>query len=80
MSSKNITLKEEAYESLKAHKRDDESFSDVVLRLSGKNKDIWKGFGMLSDEEADAVRGHVEDVRDQIDEDFTERRDELFRQ
>ena len=80
MSSKNITLKEEAYESLKAHKRDDESFSDVVLRLSGKNKDIWKGFGMLSDEEADAVRGHVEDVRDQIDEDFTERQDELFRQ
>ena len=80
MSSKNITLKEEAYESLKVHKRDDESFSDVVLRLSGKNKDIWKGFGMLSDEEADAVRGHVEDVRDQIDEDFTERRDELFRQ
>ncbi|RBI59459.1 hypothetical protein DMJ13_22885 [halophilic archaeon] len=80
MSSKNITLKEEAYESLKAHKRDDESFSDVVLRLSGKNKDIWKGFGMLSDEEADALRGHVEDVRDQIDEDFTERRDELFRQ
>lgn len=80
MSSKNITLKEEAYESLKAHKRDDESFSDVVLRLSGKNKDIWKGFGMLSDEEADALRGHVEDVRNQIDEDFTERRDELFRQ
>lgn len=80
MSSKNITIKEEAYESLKAHKRDDESFSDVVLRLSGKNKDVMKGFGMLSDEEADALRGHVEDVRSQIDEDFTERRDELFGQ
>ncbi|WP_049971254.1 antitoxin VapB family protein [Haladaptatus cibarius] len=80
MSSKNITLKEEAYESLKSHKRDDESFSDVVLRLSGANKDVMKGFGMLSDEEADDLREHVEDVREQFNEDFTEGRDELFGQ
>lgn len=80
MSSKNITLKEDAYETLKAHKRDDESFSDVVLRLSGKNKDVMKGFGILNDEEADDLREHVEEVREQIDEDFKEGRDELFGQ
>lgn len=80
MSSKNITIREEAYESLKAHKRDDESFSDVVMRLSGQNKDVMKGFGMLSDEEADALRDHVEDVSEQIDEDFQESQDELFGQ
>ncbi|PSP44669.1 hypothetical protein BRC69_07835, partial [Halobacteriales archaeon QH_6_66_25] len=33
MSSKNITITEDAYERLKALKREDESFSDLVVRL-----------------------------------------------
>jgi hypothetical protein len=33
--SKRIQLSEEAYERLAAHKRDDETFSEVVLRLAG---------------------------------------------
>jgi predicted CopG family antitoxin len=34
MSSKNISLREDAYERLAARKREGESFSDVVLRLT----------------------------------------------
>lgn len=80
MGSKNITIKEEAYESLKAHKRADESFSDVILRLTGSDQDVMKGFGMLDDEEADALREEIDRTRKQFDRDAKERQDELFGQ
>lgn len=35
MSTKNISLREEAYERLKALKTEEKSFSDVVLELTG---------------------------------------------
>jgi len=34
MASKNITITEDAYDRLKALKREDESFSDLVTRLT----------------------------------------------
>lgn len=34
MASKNITITEATYEKLRAHKRADESFSDVIERLT----------------------------------------------
>lgn len=34
MVTKNITVTEEAYESLKAVERSDESFTDTVLRIT----------------------------------------------
>lgn len=47
MGTKNISLKQEAYERLRALKREDESFSDVVLRIT--ESDRWSGFGTLSE-------------------------------
>lgn len=47
MASKNISLREEAYERLNALKREDESFSDVVLRIT--ESDRWSGFGALAE-------------------------------
>ncbi|MEF8801989.1 MAG: antitoxin VapB family protein [Halolamina sp.] len=47
MGTKNISLKEEAYERLRALKRENESFSDVVLRIT--ESDRWSGFGALSE-------------------------------
>jgi predicted CopG family antitoxin len=61
--SKSIRLSEKAYDRLAAHKRDDETFSDVVLRLAGE-RSLLELAGVLSDEEADALRSAVDDRRE----------------
>lgn len=61
MPTRTISLDEEAYERLKAHKRENESFSDVVKRLAGERS--WTEVaGILTDEEADALEAAI--VRD----------------
>lgn len=60
--SKSIRLSEEAYERLAAHKDEDETFSDVVLRLAGE-RSLLELAGVLSDEEADELRAAVEERR-----------------
>lgn len=37
--AKTVQLSEKAYASLRAHKRPNESFSDVVMRILGERKD-----------------------------------------
>ena len=61
--SKSIRLSEDAYERLEAHKGEDETFSDVVLRLAGE-RSLQELAGVLDDEAADAVRQAVEERRD----------------
>lgn len=54
MASKNISIREEVYNKLKEIKREDESFSDLFLRLLNSQKqDINELFGSwdLTDEE-----------------------------
>lgn len=53
--AKSIRLSEDAYERLAAHKREDETFSDVVLRLAGE-RSLMGIAGILTDDEADAMR------------------------
>jgi len=60
--SKSIRLSDEAYERLAAHKREDETFSEVVLRLAGE-RSLLELAGILSDEEADALREAVRERR-----------------
>ena len=60
---KTIRVSEEYHEWLNAHKRDDETFSDVVLRLAGE-RSLLELAGVLSDDEADALREAVEERRD----------------
>lgn len=67
--SKSIRLSEEAYERLAAHKREDETFSDVVLRLAGE-RSLLEIAGILNDEEADALREAVEERRARRSEDL----------
>jgi len=73
MPTKTLTITEEAYERLKAHKREDESFTDTVLRLTEAEQDVMRGFGMLADDEgfADAAGR----TRDDLDDGFAERRE-----
>jgi predicted CopG family antitoxin len=61
--SKSIRLSEAAYERLAAHKGEDETFSDVVLRLAGE-RSLLELAGVLDDEEADALREAVAERRE----------------
>lgn len=76
MGSKNITVTEEAYERLKAHKRPDESFTDVVLRLAEERGDRWEGYGTMRD--VDGFRDAVERGRREFDRDYEERQRRMF--
>ena len=50
MPTRTISISEEAYRRLKALKKEGESFSDVILRLTSKSSP-WSLAGILSEEE-----------------------------
>lgn len=43
MGTKSLIITEEAYERLKEHKREGESFTDTILRITGDDRDLMKG-------------------------------------
>jgi len=71
MATKTITVTEDAYQQLKEHKREGESFTDTIIRLSSGDDDVMKGFGAMEDVEGfrDAVKGG----HDELDADLRER-------
>ena len=73
MATKTITVTEKAYERLKKHKRDDESFTETVLRLTGDDRDVMAGFGAMSDVEG--FREAASETRDDLDSDLRTRAD-----
>lgn len=73
MATKSLTITEEAYKRLKAHKREDESFTDTVLRLTEANQDVMDGFGMLADD--DGFSEAAGRTREDLEKAFDERRD-----
>jgi len=73
--TKNISLREDSYERLKAHKREGESFSDVVDRLT-EGGNVWAGYGALRDIEG--FRDAVEEGRETFEEDTRARRARIF--
>lgn len=61
--SKNVRLSDAAYSRLEAHKREGETFSDVVLRLAGE-RSLLDLAGILTDEQADALESAIEQRRE----------------
>ncbi|MEZ3165296.1 antitoxin VapB family protein [Halorubrum sp. RMP-47] len=69
MSTKTIGVREEVYERLRARKRDDESFTDLIDRLIDESESDWReGFGSLPPEAADSLREAAAGSRERFDE------------
>jgi len=74
--SKSIRLSEEAYERLAAHKDEDETFSEVVLRLAGE-RSLLELAGILSDAEADGLENAIDERRARRHDDLEEIADDM---
>ena len=78
MGTKTIGLREDAYERLKARKREDESFTDLVNRLLDEDQTDWReGFGTLDAEEAEELERAVETSRRQTNAGLAERQQKV---
>lgn len=64
MGVKTITVTEQAYRRLRSRKTGDESFSDVILRLT-KRRPLGDFVGILRPEAADAIREAIDADRAQ---------------
>jgi len=62
MGTKNISISEEAYERLAALKRPNESFTEVVNRLTMK-RSILELAGILSEKEGEEIRREIVELR-----------------
>lgn len=62
MATKTISITEEAYERLACKKSEKESFSDAIMKLTGKSS-LLDIAGILTKEESKSLRKHVEERR-----------------
>ncbi|WP_135828167.1 antitoxin VapB family protein [Halorussus halobius] len=62
MGTKTISLADDAYERLKAEKKEDESFSDVVRRITD-GAELGDFYGVLSEETAEELEDAVAERR-----------------
>jgi len=62
MPTRTISITEEAYERLKVRKEKNESFTDVINRVTGK-RSLLELAGILSEEEADKLEKHIKERR-----------------
>ena len=71
MGSKTITISEEAYQRLKSRKDENESFTDVINKLT-RERSLMEIAGILSEDEADRLEEKIkagrEKTRDRIEE------------
>lgn len=65
MGSTSIRVSEEAKDRLDLFKREGESYEDVILRLTERNK--WAGFGVLSETDRN-TRDGMERMREALRE------------
>lgn len=79
MGTKTIGIREDVYERLKARKREDESFTDLVDRILDDATADWReGFGTLAEGDADELERIVEDSRSRTGEGLSARQREAL--
>ncbi len=79
MGTKTIGVKDDAYERLKARKREDESFTDLVNRLLDESTADWReGFGTLDADSAAELERVVEQSRMRTSTGLARRQQEAF--
>ena len=62
MGTKTISITEEAYERLKIRKDVNESFTDVINKITGR-KSLLDIAGIFNDREAHELRAHLQEIR-----------------
>lgn len=73
MGDTSIRVSEEAKDRLDLHKREGESYEDVIMRLTERDK--WTGFGVLSETETE-TRAGLERMREEMRAGTTDRIEE----
>ena len=68
MGFKTITIKESAYNRIKAAKKHDESFSEFFERTVNQKKDIQQFAGVLNNKEARALKQTIRKERKRADD------------
>lgn len=71
MAFKTITLSEEAYKRLKERKKGNESFSDVIIRLTS-NSSLRDFVGIVDDTLLDELEKNIEKMRTNRSKQFLE--------
>ncbi len=79
MGTKTIGIRDDVYERLKARKREDESFTDLMNRILDETTVDWcEEFGTLSQGEADELEQIVGDSRNQASKALSARQQEAL--
>ena len=79
MATKTLTIMEDAYDILKEHKLESESFSEEIRRVFAetKKKPLSAFFGILSEEEGEAIL-KAKEMRRKINLKHARKRMEMF--
>ena len=73
MGTRTIRVCEEVYKRLEARKRQNESFTDLLERLTEEERDIYAGFGALADTDAtEKMRETHERLNEEVEDDARE--------
>lgn len=66
MTTKTLTIMEDAYKLLKEHKLENESFSEEIRRIMSKKRGrkLSEFFGILSDKEGEDMLKDIEKIRE----------------
>lgn len=67
MSTKTITITDEAYNALKGIKEEHESFTDAILKVAKKDP-LSRLVGVLTPKEAEETRGVIKRMRKKMNE------------